>query len=37
MDGVWVSNHGGRQVDGATSTIAALPKVAEAVGAGSRS
>ena len=32
MDGVWVSNHGGRQVDGATSTIAALPKIAEAVG-----
>ena len=31
MDGVWVSNHGGRQVDGATSTIAALPRIAEAV------
>ncbi len=31
MDGVWVSNHGGRQVDGATSTIAALPGIAEAV------
>lgn len=31
MDGVWVSNHGGRQVDGATSTIAALPAIAEAV------
>ena len=25
MNGIWVSNHGGRQVDGATSTIAALP------------
>ncbi len=32
MNGVWVSNHGGRQVDGATSTIAALPGIAEAVG-----
>jgi lactate 2-monooxygenase len=32
MDGVWVSNHGGRQVDGATSTIAALPGIAEAIG-----
>jgi lactate 2-monooxygenase len=32
IDGIWVSNHGGRQVDGATSTIAALPSIAEAVG-----
>jgi lactate 2-monooxygenase len=31
MDGVWVSNHGGRQVDGSTSTIAALPQIAQAV------
>ena len=31
MDGIWVSNHGGRQVDGATSTIAALPAIADAV------
>ena len=31
MDGIVVSNHGGRQVDGAISTIAALPGVAEAV------
>ena len=31
LDGVIVSNHGGRQVDGATSTIAALPGIAEAV------
>ena len=31
MGGVWVSNHGGRQVDGATSTIEALPAIAEAV------
>jgi L-lactate dehydrogenase (cytochrome) len=28
-----VSNHGGRQLDGAPSSISALPKVAEAVGA----
>jgi L-lactate dehydrogenase (cytochrome) len=27
-----VSNHGGRQLDGASSSIAALPKIAEAVG-----
>lgn len=31
-DGVVVSNHGGRQLDGAPSTIRALPRVAEAVG-----
>jgi len=31
IDGIWISNHGGRQVDGATSTIAALPGIAEAV------
>jgi lactate 2-monooxygenase len=31
MDGVLVSNHGGRQVDGAISTIDALPGVVEAV------
>ncbi len=28
-----VSNHGGRQLDGAPSSIAALPKIADAVGA----
>jgi isopentenyl diphosphate isomerase/L-lactate dehydrogenase-like FMN-dependent dehydrogenase len=33
MDGVVVSNHGGRQVDGAISAIAALPGVVDAVGA----
>ncbi|HVT11478.1 MAG TPA: alpha-hydroxy acid oxidase [Fimbriimonadaceae bacterium] len=34
-DGVIVSNHGGRQVDGAVSTCAILPQVADAVnGAG---
>lgn len=31
-DGVVVSNHGGRQLDGALSTIRALPDVADAVG-----
>jgi (S)-3,5-dihydroxyphenylglycine transaminase len=30
-DGIIVSNHGGRQLDGALPTIAALPEVAEAV------
>jgi lactate 2-monooxygenase len=33
MDGIVVSNHGGRQVDGSISTIEALPAVVEAVGA----
>ncbi|MFF5261098.1 lactate 2-monooxygenase [Actinomadura viridis] len=32
MDGVIVSNHGGRQVDGAIASLDALPGVAEAVG-----
>lgn len=32
MDGVVVSNHGGRQVDGAVAALDALPGVAEAVG-----
>jgi lactate 2-monooxygenase len=31
IDGVVVSNHGGRQVDGAIATIEALPAIAEAV------
>jgi isopentenyl diphosphate isomerase/L-lactate dehydrogenase-like FMN-dependent dehydrogenase len=31
-DGVIVSNHGGRQVDGAIPALDALPRVAEAVG-----
>lgn len=29
--GVWVSNHGGRQLDGGVATVDALPGVAEAV------
>ncbi|WP_181786857.1 alpha-hydroxy-acid oxidizing protein [Streptomyces phytophilus] len=32
MDGVVVSNHGGRQVDGAAAALDMLPEVAEAVG-----
>ncbi len=31
-DALIVSNHGGRQLDGASSTIAALPAIADAVG-----
>lgn len=31
-EGIVVSNHGGRQLDAALSTIAVLPKIAEAVG-----
>ncbi len=31
-DGIVVSNHGGRQLDGVHSTARALPKIAEAVG-----
>ena len=32
LDGVIVSNHGGRQLDGVTSTVKALPRIAGAVG-----
>ncbi len=32
LDGVVVSNHGGRQVDGAVASLDALPAIAEAVG-----
>src|SRR5436309_15308779 len=31
-DAIVVSNHGGRQLDGAPSSIAALPRIADAVG-----
>ena len=31
VSGIWVSNHGGRQLDGAEACIVALPGVAEAV------
>ncbi len=31
VDGIWVSNHGGRQLDGAIATADALPGVAQAV------
>lgn len=32
VDGVIVSNHGGRQLDGVPSTAAALPEIADAIG-----
>ena len=32
VDAVWVSNHGGRQLDGARASIEALPRVVDAVG-----
>ena len=32
VDGIVVSNHGGRQLDAACSSIAALPRIVEAVG-----
>ena len=31
-DGIVVSNHGGRQLDGAPSSISALPKIVDAIG-----
>ena len=31
IDGVWVSNHGGRQIDQSVPTLAALPEVVERV------
>ena len=31
-NGIWVSNHGGRQLDTAPATISVLPRIAEAVG-----
>ena len=31
-DGIWVSNHGGRQLDGAPSPLEVLPQIAAAVG-----
>lgn len=31
-DGIVVSNHGGRQLDGVSSTVHALPRIADAVG-----
>lgn len=32
VDGIWVSNHGGRQVDGAIGALDALPMIMERVG-----
>ena len=31
VDGIWVSNHGGRQLDGAQSSVASLPALVQAV------
>lgn len=31
VDGIWISNHGGRQLDGALATADALPMIAQAV------
>jgi L-lactate dehydrogenase (cytochrome)/(S)-mandelate dehydrogenase len=31
IDGIWISNHGGRQLDGALATADALPAIAQAV------
>lgn len=32
LDGLWVSNHGGRQIDQSVPTLAVLPEIAERVG-----
>ena len=32
MDGVWISNHGGRQIDRSVPTLDVLPQIAERVG-----
>ncbi|MFM9428065.1 isopentenyl diphosphate isomerase/L-lactate dehydrogenase-like FMN-dependent dehydrogenase [Variovorax sp. GrIS 2.14] len=32
IDGIWVSNHGGRQLDGAVASADALPAIAAAIG-----
>ena len=32
FDGIWVSNHGGRNMDSAPATIRVLPEIADAVG-----
>ena len=32
VDAIWVSNHGGRQLDGAMATLDSLPEVAAVVG-----
>ena len=34
MDGIVVSNHGGRQIDGAIASLEALPPIVDAVGDG---
>lgn len=35
-DGIVVSNHGGRQLDGVVSSVAALPRIVDAVGGSTR-
>ncbi|MEZ3161615.1 alpha-hydroxy-acid oxidizing protein [Microbacterium sp. BWT-B31] len=32
MDGVWISNHGGRQIDQSVPTLAALPEIERRIG-----
>ena len=32
IDGVWISNHGGRQIDRSVPTLAVLPEIAEKIG-----
>lgn len=32
LDGVWISNHGGRQIDRSVPTLAVLPEISERVG-----
>lgn len=32
VEGIWVSNHGGRQLDGAVASFDALPEIVDAVG-----
>ena len=32
VDAIWVSNHGGRQLDGSPPALLALPKIRESVG-----
>src|SRR5690606_14814838 len=32
LDGVWISNHGGRQIDRSVPTLDVLPEIAERIG-----
>jgi (S)-2-hydroxy-acid oxidase len=31
VDAIWISNHGGRQLDGVSSTLELLPYISQAV------